>query len=198
MRDQPLEPLTALEPSKAVYYLPGAGGALTTGLGRALIDRGYQVSGRETRGEFLALDFQHKLDLIAADLLAHFWRADAPVICNSFGAYLFLHAQAALPPFPGRLLLLSPIVGHFIEESSMRGYVPPRANRLRELADAGHYPAPLNAEIHVGADDWQSGPEAVSAFGRATGLPVRVIPGRGHDLGPDVVGPLLDAWLVQR
>lgn len=80
----------------------------------------------------------------------------------------------------------------------MRGYVPPRANRLRELAGTGQYPAPLNAEIHVGADDWQSGPDAVSAFGRATGLPVRIIRGRGHDLGRDIVGPLLDAWLGER
>jgi uncharacterized protein len=36
------------------------------------------------------------------------------VVCNSFGAYLFLRAQAGMSPFPGHLLLLSPIVGNFV------------------------------------------------------------------------------------
>jgi len=38
---------------------------------------------------------------------------------------------ADLDPFPGRLLLLSPIVGHFINEALYRGYVPPRSTRLK-------------------------------------------------------------------
>jgi hypothetical protein len=35
-----------------VYYLPGMGGRLNTGLGRGIHDRGYKVVGRETRGEY--------------------------------------------------------------------------------------------------------------------------------------------------
>lgn len=35
---------------KTVYYLPGAGGQLSTGLGQGLMDRGFDVTGRETRG----------------------------------------------------------------------------------------------------------------------------------------------------
>jgi hypothetical protein len=38
--------------AKTVYYLPGYGGQLGTGLGRALMDRGFDVAGRETRGDF--------------------------------------------------------------------------------------------------------------------------------------------------
>jgi hypothetical protein len=34
-----------------VYYLPGMGGRLNTGLGQAVLDRGFQVIGRETRRE---------------------------------------------------------------------------------------------------------------------------------------------------
>jgi hypothetical protein len=180
---------------RIVYYLPGAGGQLRTGLGQALIGRGFDLVGRETRGEFKLLPFQDQIDRVRIDLQSRFWSEDACVVCNSFGAYLFLHAQAELPPYPGKLLLLSPIVGHFMNEERLMGYVPPRAKLLAELALAGRYPAPLKAQIHVGADDWQSHPDAVSQFARATGIPCTVVPGRGHTLGQDYVGRVLDAWV---
>jgi hypothetical protein len=180
---------------RAVYYLPGAGGQLTTGLGQALLARGCSLSGRETRGEFSLLPFQDKLDLIAQDLQAGFWTEDARVVCNSYGAYLFLHAQAGMSPFPGHLLLLSPIVGHFVHEGRLMGFVPPRSDLLMEMATGGRYPAPRKAQIHVGEDDWQSHPEMVTRFGDAIGVPVTVVRGRGHSLGVDYVGGLLDAWL---
>lgn len=37
---------------QTVYYLPGFGGQLATGLGQGLMDRGFDVTGRETRGDF--------------------------------------------------------------------------------------------------------------------------------------------------
>ena len=73
-----------------VYYLPGMGGRLNTGLGRGIYDRGYKVVGRETRGEYQKYSFQDKIDLVANDLEQHFWYEDAKVVVNSFGAYLFL------------------------------------------------------------------------------------------------------------
>ena len=41
-----------------IYYLPGHGGRVTTGLGQALVSRGYAVVGRETVGDFKRLDFR--------------------------------------------------------------------------------------------------------------------------------------------
>ena len=35
----------------------------------------------------------------------------------------------------------------------------------------------------------------VQALGDAVGIPVHIAPGRGHMLGEDYVGPLLDRWL---
>ena len=32
---------------------------------------------------------------------------------NSFGVYLFLNTQSLIPAFPGKVLLLSPIVAEF-------------------------------------------------------------------------------------
>jgi hypothetical protein len=69
--------------SSSVYYLPGAGGQVAARLGEAILDRGYKLVGRETRGNFSALSFQEKLDLIAEDLPGHFWSTDAKVIVNS-------------------------------------------------------------------------------------------------------------------
>ena len=96
-----------------IYYLPGHGGRLSTGLGEGLMNRGFDLTGRGTRGEFRALPFMEQVALVANDLRTEFWHTQARVVANSFGAYLFLHAQTLMPPYIGRVLLLSPIVGEF-------------------------------------------------------------------------------------
>lgn len=180
-----------------VYYLPGYGGQLATGLGQGLMDRGFDVTGRETRGDFRTLPFDEQVGIIQDDLRNHFWHENAQVICNSFGSYLFLHAQAQLPAFIGRVLLLSPIVGEFSNEQARTSFSPPRPERLKQLAQMGQFQAPVSCEIHVGEEDWQSIPTNVQAFGHMTGIPVTVVPRGGHDLGKEYVGPLLDRWLVR-
>ncbi len=184
--------MTAIE---TVYYLPGAGGQLATGLGQALRDRGFNVTGRETRGEFRALGFEDQLQIIRKDLQSHFWHGQARVICNSYGSYLFLHAQSHMTPFPGRVLMLSPIVGEFESDVTRTTFSPPRSTRLKELADAGQFPAPVKSEIHVGSEDWQSIPANVQAFGWLTGISVTLVPDGGHNLPKAYVGGLLDRWL---
>ena len=181
--------------SKTAYYLPGHRGQITTGLGLALISRGWAVSGRETLGEFQRLPFQQKIDAVAQDLLNQFWREDAHVVAVSFGAYLLLHTLAQLPPFVGKVLLLSPIVGQFSSEETGLGFIPPRADKLGQLAGENRYPPPLNCQIHVGAEDWQSNPGNVTEFAAKLGMPVTVVPNTGHQLGKQYVGALLDQWL---
>lgn len=186
--------MTAVDPH-TVYYLPGYGGQLATGLGQGLTARGFDVTGRETRGVFRDLPFSAQVQTVVADLQTHFWHEQAKVVCNSFGAYLFLHAQARMAPFIGRVLLLSPIIGEFGNEQTGTNFSPPYPTLLRELAQSGRFRPPARCEIHVGESDWQSVPHNVQAFGQAAGIPVTVAPGRGHDLGKDYVGPLLDRWL---
>ncbi len=181
--------------AQTIYYLPGYGGQLATGLGRTLMDRGFDVTGRETRGDFRSLPFDEQIQIVMFDLQNHFWHDRAQVICNSFGAYLFLHAQTVMVSFPGRVLLLSPIVGEFTNEQARTSFSPPRPTRLKDLAVSGQFNPPSRCEIHVGEADWQSIPANVQAFGRLTGITVSVVPGAGHDLGKSYVGPLLDRWL---
>lgn len=180
---------------QTIYYLPGFGGQLATGLGQGLMDRGFDLTGRETRGDFRLLPFVEQVQTVMHDLQDYFWQEQAKVVCNSFGAYIFLHAQAQMPAFPGRVLLLSPIVGEFTNELARTSFSPPRPNRLKELALAGQFTAPVSCEIHVGEEDWQSIPANVEAFGHLTGIPVTVVPKGQHDLGKEYVGALLDGWL---
>lgn len=188
--------LRLLSMGKSIYYLPGHGGHIHTGLGEELTRRGLNVVGRETVGEFRRLPFQEQIELVADDLKTLFWREGDQVICNSFGCYLFLHAQTLLPSYVGRVLLLSPIVGQFSDdENSGLGFIPPRAERLSELAVSGMYPVPSNCEIHVGELDWQSNPTNVRKFAVPLGIKVTVVPQGGHMLGKNYVADLLDKWL---
>jgi hypothetical protein len=186
----------APQKTETVYYLPGWGGLISTGLGQALLDKGYDVTGRETVGEFKSAGFTHQVEIVANDLKKYFWCEDAHVICNSFGGYLFLHAQALIgEPYIGNVILLAPIVGEFVQEDEVRpmNFIPPQAEKLLELAKAKQFPLPLKCEIHVGSEDWQSHPNAV-AFGELVGMKVHVVQGAGHGLSKAYVSDLLDQW----
>jgi hypothetical protein len=177
-----------------VYYLPGHGGRVETGLGQGLIDRGFKPVGRETRGEFRELPFTEQVELVKSDLETSFWAETSLVVANSFGGYLFLHAQSHMQPYVGRVLLLSPILGDFFDGAG-KGFSPPHPYRLRDLVASGQMTAPKNCEIHVGSEDWQSSPDAVTEFGSRLNISVTVAPGLGHMLGKDYVGGVLDRWL---
>ncbi|WP_167394318.1 alpha/beta fold hydrolase [Limnohabitans parvus] len=151
--------------------------------------------GRELFGDFKKLGFQQQVDAVASDLERELWHEDARVIANSFGAYLFLHAQAQLPPYVGRVILLSPIVGEFGNEETQMNFIPPRADKLLELARAGSFPVPKQCQVHVGSEDWQSNPANVTTFGELLGIDVTIVPNAGHMLPKEYVGALLGRWL---
>lgn len=178
-----------------IYYLPGRGGRLEAGLGEALLSRGLNVSGRETNGDFAKLSFPEQIEHVGQDLKTHFWHDDSMVVANSFGAYLFLHAQTLIAPFPGRVLLLSPILGEFANSESQTFFVPPRARQLMELVQAGQYHSTKQCNIHVGELDWQSNPDNVQALATHMKWEVTVVPQAGHMLPKAYVGALLDRWI---
>jgi predicted alpha/beta hydrolase family esterase len=183
--------------TKTVYYLTGMNGRLATGLGEALLSRGVDVTGRELVDDFRNFTFQDQIDTVAEDLKNHFWTEDSYVIGSSFGAYLFLHAQAKLmKPYVGNVILLSPIVGEFANEDTLMNFIPPRPNALFDLAKTGKFPTPIKCEIHVGSEDWQSIPSNVQSFGELVGIKVHVVAKAGHMLPKDYVGKLLDKWLA--
>ena len=179
---------------KTVYLLSGHGGRITNGLGQELSRRGFDVVGRETVGDFKKLDFNQQVGIIAEDLKANFWHEDARVIANSYGAYLFLHAQINRDAFIGKVVLLSPIVGEFSNEDIRMGFIPPYSKRLFELASSGSYPRLKQCEIHVGSEDWQCNPQNVTAFADLLDIAVSVVQGDGHSLSKQYVSAQLDRW----
>jgi len=180
---------------KSVYYLPGANGRLETGLGEGLASRGFRVWGRATVGDFKKLSFQEQVDVIARDLQGPLWHPEARVVANSYGGYLFLHAQLQMPAYIGRVLLLSPILGAFENEERGQYFVPPRADRIMDAMKAGIFNAPNAFEVHVGTNDWQSTPTEVEELGFRTGATVHLADGLGHQLGKEYVSRVLDRWL---
>lgn len=186
----------ATEMRREIYYLPGMGGLLDAGLGDELLRRGFAVSGRETVGPFKKLRFADQIEAVRQDLVSQFWRPEAKVIANSFGGYLFLHAQLGLEPFPGRVLLLSPVIGSTAQNETGMRFYPPRADALRQAAEQGSFPQLGRIEVHVGEWDWQAGPQPLVDFCAAVGIKVHQAPERGHTLGADYVSPLLDRWLT--
>lgn len=182
---------------KTVYYLTGMNGRLSTGLGEALLSRGVDVTGRELVDDFRRSDFQFQIDTVCDDLESHFSSKDSFVVANSFGAYLFLHAQAKLSKtYEANVLLLSPIVGEFANEETLMNFIPPRSTYLSEVAEQGNFPKLTNCEIHVGSEDWQSNPNNVKTFADLVGIKVNVVQDGGHMLPKEYVGNLLDKWLA--
>lgn len=141
--------------AKTIHYLPCYGGQLATGLGRALMDRGFDVAGLEKRGDFCFLPFAEPIATVGQGLENHFCRAEDRVICNSFSGHIFLYLQTQMPPFPEQVLLLSPFVGKFTNEQARTRVSLPRSTRLKDLAEAGKFTVPRKCEMHVGKHDCQ-------------------------------------------
>lgn len=179
-----------------IYYLPGRGGRLDKGLGEGLSMRGLKVDGQATIGEFARLGLDAQRKQIAADLSTGYWHPNARVIANSYGAYLFVQAQGLLPPFPGKVLLLSPILGPASLPKMTTTFTPPGYQAFSQLLEANEWPAPKRCEIHVGENDWQCPLDGVRRFASITGVSLHVVAGAGHMLGQDYVGHVLDQWLA--
>ena len=180
---------------QSIYFLPGHGARISNGLGQALKARGFDVYGRETVGDFKKLDFDVQLETVAQDLKDNFWHENARVVANSYGGYLLLQALSLSKPYPGKLLLLSPIVGEFSSEQIRLGFIPPYAKRISELASKGLFPVLRHCEIHVGSEDWQSVPDNVTAFAALVNSQVTLVKGAGHTLPKEYVSKVLDSWL---
>jgi hypothetical protein len=173
----------------------GMGGHLMQGLGEELINRGLEVTGRELVGDFKSLDFQSQVSLAVEVLRKESLKENSRVIANSFGAYLFLHAQAELEPFAGKVLLLSPIVGEFFDEDTLRTFIPPRSRKIFEMIEIDKFPILLNCEIHAGENDWQSNPQNVNKIGSYFACKVNIVPNAGHILPKEYVKSVLDNFL---
>ncbi len=182
--------------NKRLYFLPGRSESIGAGLGRIITKMGYSIHGREIVSDFARLRFAEQLALIRSDLEPEFWDIDARLIGRSYGAYLLLHTLADMKPFPGRILICSPVLGAAVAKNGFFGSRPPRAEKLDKLAASNAFPAPRYMEIHTGAEDNGCDPllaERFASMVRNTKL--NVVPGAGHELGQDYNQGMLRKFL---
>jgi hypothetical protein len=183
-----------------IYYMPGRGGRLNQGLGLELSSRGYGLMGREIDGPgprnqsnpFASLSFQQQVQAIQHDLKTHFWKPEALVIANSFGAYLIAHSILQLGKFPGKCLFLSPVLGA-VKTTGML-FKPPKSSVLKEAIDTGSFPS-IILDIVVGSRDEHFVLEVAEKLDQLTAGTITIFDGEGHRLSHEIVRNKLDHWL---
>ena len=133
----------------SICYITGRYGALETGLGEYLATLADEVFGVSLSRELMA---EAPMDQVAAVARA-LDRAEterAPVIANSYGAYLTLQAMIGRGTLRTRVMLLSPVLGRVV--TSTRMSIPPLAKRLEQALEAGECAAEW-LEMHIGEED---------------------------------------------
>jgi hypothetical protein len=77
----------------------------------------------------------------------------------------------------------------------MHYFSPPRPKKLAELIENNKFPKPSKIETHTGENDWQSPAKMIIDFSIAVEGSYTIVKDKGHALGKEYVGPVLDRWL---
>lgn len=180
---------------RVIYLLPGRGRKLSEGLGAELCRRGYTLKGHSLESDFGRYSFDEQLAVIQSDLQNEFWHSSSKIIAVSFGAYLFLQAQADMAPYIGQVLLLSPIIGEVINLELGRYFIPPRAEKIKLMSRDGNYPIPKQIEVHIGEEDWQCPLKDMQKIANQWDISLSIVASQSHRLEESYVGNVLDRWL---
>lgn len=179
-----------------VYLVPGRGNKISE-IGGIITELGFNVYGREVLPPFSGYRFPHQLAIIEKDLMSPYWNAEAKLIGHSYGGYLLLHSLSELPPFPGSVLLFSPVLGPASSKDGLFIARPPRADVLLQLATTGQFPMPRHLEIYTGQDDDGCDPVLAETLGSLLpGTRVNIIKGQGHQLSAEIIRKALVQFLT--
>jgi len=113
----------------AVYLVPGRGNRLHE-IGEIITSFGRNVSGRELIPPLSNYGISDQVEIIQNDLLENLRHPDTKLIGHSYGGYLLLPALLDLDPFPGDMLLLSPVLGPSMDKERRYISYPPRAKKI--------------------------------------------------------------------
>ena len=176
----------------SICYITGRYGALETGLGEYLATLADEVFGVSLSRELMA---EAPLDQVVAVARA-LERAEAeraPVIANSYGAYLTLQAMSGRGTLRTKVLLLSPVLGRVV--TATRLSIPPLAKRLERALEAGECAADW-LEMHIGEDDEGFDAERFASVSRRLKSNLTVTyPGEGHSMTKMRVASLIGKFL---
>lgn len=182
---------------RSVYLVPGRNDALGAFLGDCISRQGFDVYGREILPPFSQLPFAEQAAKIERDIRSFLLCTAGTLIGESYGAYLLLHALADMDPFPGKILLFSPVLGPAVSPNGRYSSRPPRAERLLRLAAEGRFPPPRRIEIHTGAADRGCDPDLAARIGASIPAAiVHILPGQGHPLDDAYRTTVITAFLA--
>lgn len=168
---------------------------LTSPLGNAISNLGFGVIGRELINGFMQLRISSQVKVIQNDLMKSFWHKDARLIAHSYGGYLLLQTLAQMKPFPGKVLLLSPVLGTSRNKVNTVVSRPPWVNRLIKYASERTFP-PLDIAVHTGEKDNGCDPElANTIISSIDGGKIYIIKDEGHSLNREYTGVVLREFL---
>ncbi len=177
--------------------MPGRHSTLAnSSVSRSLARLGLGFSGRDHGPAFESLEFEEKVASIRGDL-RDFPDADCLLVGRSYGGYLLLHALVDQLPHPGRVLLLSPVLGSVLVRTEGGVYAsrPPRGEKLMRLARSGAFPAPGRLGVVLGDADPVCTVDMAREFtANVPGASLEILPGVGHRLLEDVLDRLLGEW----
>ena len=179
-----------------LYFIPQPGEDFDDCLGRLMARMGYTIHGREIISDFARRRISEQVALIGSDLQLAFWCRDAVLVGRSYGAYLLLHTLADMDPFPGKILLCSPVLGAAVAKDGFYVSRPPRAEKLVKLAESNRFPAPHYMEIHTGAEDNDCHPLLATRFASMVGnTKLQIVAGAGHQLSEEYLQGVLSKFL---
>lgn len=179
-----------------IYILPGRGNTLRD-IGNIVHSFGYDVCGREVIPPFSTLSFPAQLEIIQKDLTSHFWYIDAKLIGHSYGGYLLLHALSELEFYPGKILLLSPVLGQAVHKKQLYISRPPRADKLLTLAETNKFPISQYLEVHTGEVDNGCDPDLARKIEELVSeVKVKIVPNQGHELPTAYVKEVISNFLI--
>lgn len=164
-----------------------------------MLSLGYDVCGRELLPPFSSIHFSKQLKVIQKDLESMFWHSDAKLIGHSFGGYLLLQTLSDLEPFPGKILLFSPVLGSAFDKQRLFMSCPPRAPKLLAIAKTNQFPIPQCLELHTGEDDKGCDPDLAKEIGKMISTAtVHILPNQGHQLADSYLKKVISKFLHQR
>jgi len=133
-------------------YLTGRGGEIDKGLGRYLAERSLEFDGIAFNQTMLRCPFSEQVER-SRDLIKMHWDQKTELIANSYGCYILLHALTDQDKFPGKILMLSPLLGRIELRSQGFSSRPPMLKSLHQAFQEQRISKPAYLKIVAGDQD---------------------------------------------
>ena len=178
--------------SQGVFYVTGRGGSLVGNLGTHLSERYGLLGGIGLSHTWLRQRHEDQVALVLECMEAA-EAYDAPVIANSYGAYLALLAIFSRSGLENSVLLLSPVLGKTVLGGI---YHRPAGSKFFAAAIGCPIEKPHLIELYMGDADPCYVPDTWDRLLNALGPDYHALfPGEGHGLRQELVAEVIEQFV---